>query len=70
VVQLVVNMDKGPMQEQIIASMTSIIAINIEIHWIGDGFPVHVPRKVLLIIHWMEDNLQIHLEEVHLKEIT
>jgi len=50
--------------------MTSIIAINIEIHWIIDGFLVHVPRKVLLIIHRMEDNLEIHLEEVHLKEIT
>jgi hypothetical protein len=50
--------------------MIAIIAINIEIHWIGDGFPFYVPSKVLLIIHRMEDNLEIHLEEVHLKEIT
>jgi len=31
-IQLVVNKDKGPIQQQIIASMTSIITINIEIH--------------------------------------
>jgi hypothetical protein len=70
VVQLVVSKDRGPIQQQVIVSMTTIIAINIEIHWIGDGFPVHVPRKVLLIIHQMEDNLEIYLEKVHLKEIT
>jgi hypothetical protein len=57
-------------QQHVIVSMTTIIAINIEIHWIGDGFPVHVLRKVIFIVHQMEDNLEIHLEKVHLKEIA